>query len=143
MDGRQRMWRLYGWLSGLIVFGSCFGSVTWAARLMYSVILFEVNAIINHSNSTESLAENASFRALAYKWTAAYHACYAIEFLCMSAAQLMVLDRMSDFLTSQVFDMQKWWAVGGRAIMAAVVACNAAGIAANCRSRVHAQGCRG
>ena len=33
-EGRRRVWSLYGWFCGLMVCGSCFGAVTWAARMM-------------------------------------------------------------------------------------------------------------
>ncbi len=34
-DGRfLRVWSLYGWFCGLMVCGSCFGAVTWTARMM-------------------------------------------------------------------------------------------------------------
>jgi hypothetical protein len=71
-----------------------------------------------------------SFLALSNSWSAARQVTYATEFLFLSAAQLMVLDRMSDFVTSQGDGARKWWVAGGRAVMAAVVLCNAVGLAA-------------
>jgi hypothetical protein len=93
-DGRQREWRLYGWFSGLMLCGNCVGAVTWAARVMNLVYFFEGN---QRFRLNLNAAEGYSFQALSRKWRAAYVVTYAIEFLCLSAAQLMVLDRMSDF----------------------------------------------
>jgi hypothetical protein len=39
-EGRRRVWSLYGWFCGLMVCGSCFGAVTWAARMMDRVNVF-------------------------------------------------------------------------------------------------------
>ena len=33
-EDRRRVWLLYGWFSGLMLCGSCFGVVTWAAYIM-------------------------------------------------------------------------------------------------------------
>jgi hypothetical protein len=42
-EDRRRVWRLYGWVSGLMAFGSCVGAVTWAARMMQLVSSFKAN----------------------------------------------------------------------------------------------------
>ena len=31
-EDRRRVWLLYGWFSRLMLCGSCFGAVSWAAR---------------------------------------------------------------------------------------------------------------
>ena len=62
---------------------------------------------------------------------------YAIEFLCLSAAKLMVVDRMSVFAAPQGARLQKLWALAGRVVMAAVVLGNAVGLAANAAAAVH------
>jgi hypothetical protein len=56
----------------------------------------------------------------------------------LSAAKLMVLDRMSDFAAGQDDRMRKRWAAGGRVVMAVVVLGNAVGLAANVAAAVHA-----
>jgi hypothetical protein len=45
----------------------------------------------------------------------------AADLLCLSAAKLMVLDRMSVFAAPQGIGMRGWWAAAGRVVMAAVV----------------------
>ena len=77
--------------------------------------------------------------AVAYSWTASFHVTYAIEFLCLSAAELMVLDRMKDFAAAQGPGMRNRWVLGGRIVMAAVVLGNAVGLAANAAAAVHFQ----
>jgi hypothetical protein len=128
-DGQRSVWRLYGWYSALMVCGSCFGAATWVARMMTSVFLFKGIDAISNSN----LAQGHWFVALAFTWRAAFLAIYAIEFLCLTAAKLMVLDRMSDFAAPQGHGMmtRSRWNAAGRAVMAVVVMCNAAGLAAN------------
>ena len=77
--------------------------------------------------------------ALSYSWTAVFFVMYAIEFLCLSAARLMVLDRMSYFAAGQDEVTRKRWAAGGRMVMAVVVLGNAVGLAANVAAAVHVQ----
>jgi hypothetical protein len=80
-----------------------------------------------------------SFAALSLSWRAVFVVMYAIEFMCLSAARLMVLDRMSDFAAGQDEVARKRWAAGGRIVMAVVVLGNAVGLAANIAAAVHFQ----
>ncbi len=127
------MWSLYGWFCGLMVCGSCFGAVTWAARMMQLENAF--NGI--DAGSRGSRVQQWSLLALSYSWAAAFAVIYAIEFLCLSAARLMVLDRMSEFAAGQDEGRRKRWAAGGRMVMAVVVLGNAVGLAANVAGSVH------
>lgn len=129
MDGerRQRVWSLYGWFLALMLCGSCFGAVTWAAWMQ-----FLSNSIFGRSDTRGDDSASPSLRflylAVAQRWRAAFLVTYAIEFLCLSAAKLMVLDRMSSFAEGSV---EKSWAACGRAVMTAVVVCNVVGLAGN------------
>jgi hypothetical protein len=134
-EGRRRVWRLYGWFCGLMVCGSCFGAVTWAARMSNRANLFNSN----DASSRGDVVQQWSLIALAYSWGAVFWVMYAIEFMCLSAARLMVLDRMSDFAAGQDEVARKRWAAGGRMVMAAVVLGNAVGLAANVAAAVHFQ----
>jgi hypothetical protein len=127
-EERLGLWRLYGWFCGLMVCGSCFGVVTWAARMMNLVTVYE-------SNDASVFAQQLSLVAISYRWGAVFVLSYAIEFMCLSAAKLMVLDRMSVFAAGR--DSGKRWVVGGRMVMAVVVLGNAVGLAANVASAVH------
>jgi hypothetical protein len=134
-EGRRRVWSLYGWFCWLMVCGSCFGAVTWAARMMQ----FVNNINSDDADSRGDLVQQMSFGARAYSWAAVFAVMYAMEFLCLSAARLMVLDRMSDFAAGQDEGTRKRWAAGGRMAMAVVVLGNAVGLAANVAAAVHVQ----
>ena len=129
-EDRGRVWRLYGWFTALMACGSCFGAVAWAARMIFLVNFFK-------GNTSEDPAQLTPLFALAYSWRAAFLVSYAIEFLCLSAAKLMVLDRMAVFAAPQGARLQKRWAAAGRVVMAAVVLGNAVGLAANAAAAVH------
>jgi uncharacterized membrane protein len=126
-EGRRRVWSLYGWFCGLMVCGSCFGAVTWAARMMQ--LANSINGQV--ANSRGDFVQQKSFFALSYNQGAVFFVTYAIEFLCLNAAKLMVLDRMSDFAAGQDEGTRKRWAAGGRIVMAVVVLGNTVGLAAN------------
>jgi hypothetical protein len=129
-EDRGRLWRLYGWFSGLMTCGSCFGAVAWAANMMSFVKFYQ-------GTGTADLAQQMSLLAHSYSWFPAFLVMYAVEFLCMCAANLMVLDRLSVFVALQDAGLPKWWATAGRAVMAAVVLGNAVGLAANAAAAVH------
>jgi hypothetical protein len=134
-EGRRRVWPLYGWFCGLMLCGSCFGVFTWSARMIH---------LVNQFNGVDAelrgdLVQHWSLFALHYSWVSVFYATYAIEFLCLSAARLMVLDRMSLFAAGQDEGRRKRWAAGGRIVMAVVVLGNAVGLAANVAAAVHGQ----
>ena len=89
--------------------------------------------------SRRDSVQQASFFALSLSWAAVFFVMYAIEFMCLSAARLMVLDRMSDFAAGQDEVARKRWAAGGRIVMAVVVLGNAVGLAANIAATVQYQ----
>ena len=127
------MWRLYGWYSGLMACGSCVGAVTWAALMMHLVNLFEAHNDPSHS------APQLSHYSQSFSWLSAFHVFYSIEFMCLCAANLMVLDRLSLFAAPEGSTMRRRWAAAGRVVMAAVVLGNAVGLAANAAAAVHYQ----
>jgi hypothetical protein len=92
----------------------------------------------DEADDRDNDVERTFFIGICYGWHAVVFVAYAIEFLCLSAAKLMVLDRMSDFAAGQDDRMRKRWAAGGRVVMAVVVLGNAVGLAANVAAAVHA-----
>jgi hypothetical protein len=132
-ERRQRVWVLYGWFSGLMCVGSVFGAVTWAFWMQTIVALF------NSLTPGLSLAQNYSFAAQYQYWGAAFYVPYAIEFLCLSVAKLLVLHRMADFAVAKEDGMRRRLAVGGRAVMAAVVVGNVVGLCGNVAAAVYAK----
>lgn len=125
-EDRPRIWRLYGWFSGLATCGSCIGIVSWVAYMQFIVNNFTASELLRDKND---FTNNLRFADYA-RWKAAYLVTYAVEFLCLSAAQLMVLDRMSEFAAARVSDTARW-VTAGRGVMAVVVLGNAVGLAGN------------
>ena len=128
-EDRVRVWWLYGWFSALMACGSCVGAVAWAARMMRLATLYRGVASSN-------VAEMYSQFALTNSWLPAFLVLYAIEFLCMCAAKLMVLDRLFACATLHGTDIQSWWSQAGRVVMAVVVLGNIVGLAGNIASSV-------
>jgi hypothetical protein len=122
-DGRQRVWRLYGWFSALMLCGSCIGLLTWLARMQDLVNNMNGNFLTSASGP-----ERLLFFASTASWRAAFNVLYALEFLCLSAAELMVLERMFDFAISQAGGGSKRWMLAGRTLLAAVVLGNLVGL---------------
>ena len=137
-EGRRRVWLLYGWFSGLMLCGSCFGAVAWGVWMQFLVVSSNDNINYN-SSSTLTNAQKASLEAQTQRWLAAFPVAYAMEFLCLSAAKLMVLDRMMDFAMPEGDGVSRRWVVGGRVVMAAVVAGNVVGLGGNVAAAVYFQ----
>jgi hypothetical protein len=92
-----------------------------------------MNAIVNtfKGDSAPNPYQTTSSFALVWGWRAAFNVTYAVEFLCLSAAKLMVLDRMSMFAAPEGTGIRRMWVKAGRIVMAVVVLGNAVGLAAN------------
>ena len=129
-EDRPRVWVLYGWFSGLMCVGSVFGAVTWAFWLQALVALFTFNT------PGLSNAQVQSLNAQSQYWGAAFYVPYAIEFLCLSVAKLLVLHRMADFAVPKGDGLSRRLAVGGRVVMAAVVVGNVVGLCGNVAAAV-------
>ena len=132
-EAQQHLWRLYGWFSGLMLCGSCFGVVTWTARMTILVNYYKGGDLESQGDELQY----SDFLLISYNLYLMFIVPYAIELLCLSAAKLMVLDRMSEFAAGQDEVARKRWAAGGRMVMAAVVLGNAVGLAANVAAAVH------
>jgi hypothetical protein len=135
-EGRRGVWRLYGWFSGLMMCGSCFGAVAWGTDMHILVVNFN---LFNNPSSTLTKAQFYSIYAQAERSVAAFVVVYAMEFLCLSAAKLMVLDRMMEFAMPKGEGMSRRWVVGGRVVIAAVVAGNVVGLGGNVAAAVYFQ----
>ena len=75
---------------------------------------FKVDSAPNPYQTTSSFA-------FVWGWRAAFNVTYAVEFLCLSAAKLMVLDRMSMFAAPEGTGIRRRWVKAGRIVMAVVV----------------------
>ncbi len=127
------MWVLYGWFSGLMCVGSVFGAVAWAADMQFLVFQFFYYDL-DHSDNP---AQAQSLAAQSQHWITAFCVTYAIEFLCLSVAKLLVLHRMADFAVPKGDGLSRRLAVGGRFVMAAVVVGNVVGLCANVAAAVY------
>jgi hypothetical protein len=135
-EGRRGEWGLYGWYSGLMLCGSCFGAVSWVAGVQNLVLFFN---LLNNPSSTLTPAQYLSMATQINRWIAAFAVAHATEFLCLSAAKLMVLDRMMEFAMRKGDGLWRRWVVGGRVVMAAVVAGNVVGLGGNVAAAVYFQ----
>lgn len=72
------------------------------------------------------------FWASASRWRVVFVVTYALEFLCLSTAKLMVLRRMTDFSGNK----SRLWVVGARLAFACVVLGNTVGVAGNIAAAV-------
>jgi hypothetical protein len=95
-EGRPLVWRLYGWFSALMFCGSGFGAVTYGFWMQREVTYFSSISRNNESTAASQRSMNV-FKSQAERSSSVYVVSHAIEFLCLSTAQLMILDRMTDF----------------------------------------------
>ena len=118
----------YGWLCALTALGSCVGLVSWSAKMWQLLNLLIASDLIVQ----RAFQELDLYYAAAAKWQAVFLISYAFEFLCLSAAKLLVLDRMSVFAIANAnkIDMKRWTTCG-QITIAVVATCNFVGVAAN------------
>ena len=132
-EDRQRIWVMYGWFTGLMCVGSVLGAITWGAFMRYLVAEYTVFT----PGLTNS--QNQLLFAQTQYWGGAFYVTYAMEFLLLSVAKLLVLDRMADFGVVKGAGMSKHLAVGGRVVMAVVVVGNVVGLCANIAAAVYSK----
>jgi len=106
-DDRRRVWLLYGWFCGLMCVGSVFGAVAWAVWMQFLLAFFSV------TTPGFTQAQMQLLLVQQYSWQAAFFIPSAIEFVCLSVAKLMVLERMADFAVAKSDGMSRRVAVGG------------------------------
>jgi hypothetical protein len=131
-DVRQRFWPLYGKLTALMTCGSCFGAVSWSLQMMNISNQFKANYAFSIGDRHQRL----SFISIAFSWRSAFVVAYAVEFLCLSAAKLMVLDRMAEFSVPPGESMRERMILGARIVMGVVVFGNVLGLITNIVSSV-------
>jgi hypothetical protein len=110
-DDRRRIWRLYGWFSGLLLCGSCFGIASWSAWTNYVLLFYEYQNIFKTYVPTpyDMIAKAHALFSRALILRPVSSVFYGLEFTCMSAAKMMVLDRLSDFaLRGQPKLIKRW-----------------------------------
>jgi len=87
--------------------------------------------------STPSADQRFPLFATWQQFRAAYGVTYAIDFILLSSAKLMVLDRMTEFSKLHGGGLKRRWARGQRIVMAAVVLLCVTGICGNVAAAVY------
>ena len=129
VEGRRRVWSMYGWFSALMCGGSVLGAAAWAVWLSVLVVFYSPSA-----TTIDTMHSQARFES----GLSAFVVIYALEFFCLSVSKLLVLHRMTDFAFSQqTGGMTRRWQVGGRVVLVAVVAGNVVGLGGNVAAAVH------
>ena len=90
-ERKKRMWRMYGWFTGLMCCGSCIGAVAWTLSMIALADLFTTM----NPASTLSPFEQERLAAQAFRLLAAFLVLYAVEFFFLTLAKLMVLSHGS------------------------------------------------
>ena len=90
-ERKKRMWRMYGWFTGLMCCGSCIGAVAWTLSMIALADLFTTM----NPASTLSPFEKERLAAQAFRLLAAFLVLYAVEFFFLTLAKLMVLSHGS------------------------------------------------
>jgi hypothetical protein len=131
-EGNRRMvWRFYGWFCGLMCLGAVSGAVAWLAYMQNLVALFNQR---RHADKFE----RAAWDAKGQYWTSIHYVTYSIEFLCLSVAKLLILDRMVEFSMSNTDNgLQKRVDLMQRFVLATVVAGNIVSLCANIAAAQH------
>jgi hypothetical protein len=87
---------------------------------------------------TNSTVQANAYIELSYKWLPVFTLTYPFDFLFLCSAKLLVLDRMSEFL-SRGADFRKQFSMRARIVMSVVILVNLIGLAANIAATVHYQ----
>jgi hypothetical protein len=118
-DDRKLIWKHYGSFTALIFSGSCIGIITWSCWMQYLT-----NNYTGMSLLPKPSEDRFVFFARAENWYAAHRITYAIEFLFLSVANLLVLDRMAGFSMPNVMTT-------ARAVVGAISSANVVGLVGN------------
>jgi hypothetical protein len=129
-EGRRHVWQLYGKFSGLMFCGSIFGAVSWGVNMQALVLNFSTD----RNKTTLSEAESLMYQAKIRQLLAAFSVLYALEFICVSMAKLMVLDRMREFVARSTVVLgfkTRHFNVAKKALVSFVIGGNLAGLGGN------------
>jgi hypothetical protein len=135
-EDRQTVWLRYGWFSALMFSGSCFGAVTWGLWVQAEVD-YHTSVSRDYDSSIASQRSSNHLSSRNQRYTSAYIVTHAIEFFCLSVAQLLVLDRMADFAFPTAQGLKKSLIASKKIAMAVVVGCDMVGLCANAVASVY------
>jgi hypothetical protein len=132
-EGRELVWRMYGRFCGLMLCGSVFGAVAWGSSMQSNVNLETGNSLI----STPFENQRFAMFALWHQFEAVFSVTYAVDFLCLSVAKLMVLDRLTEFFMAHGDGIKRRWVWCKRIVIAVVVLISVAGLCGNVTAAVY------
>jgi hypothetical protein len=122
--------------------GSFFGIVTWAAYMNSLVYEYHCDALMAERDQNNSTADEyslyASWSIIAARSQLVFTLMNSNEVLTFGAAKLMLLERLSQFMTSQP-DILKIWVSVGRFVIAMFVLCNVIGLGGEIFAAVNVQ----
>ena len=124
--GKKQSWRLHGWFTALTCIGSFAGAVAWGARMQSLVFYFQGNSL---GQSEGDLALRSSLFSDGFRYFTVHLVFYPIEFLCLSIAKLMMLDRLQHFAFAGGASMKR--ELVERVVLGAVILGNLTGLVAN------------
>ena len=152
-ERKKRMWRMYGWFTGLMCCGSCIGAVAWALSMRALTNLYNIFSV---PRSPTRIIVNEKMAAESFRLIAAYLVLVAVEFLCLSLAKLMVqfrttaplalksvtlvpqvLFRTVDLSVPEGEQLPKRWSTTLRILMLAVICGNLVGVCSNIVAAVY------
>jgi len=110
--------------------GSCFGAVAWVSS-MQALYGHEAGRSLISNPSVAVQRQRFPMFALALQYEAVFSVTYALDFLCLSTAKLMVLDRMTEFSLRHADGIDARWVRGKRAVMVVVVFIGLVGLCGN------------
>jgi hypothetical protein len=129
---RQLVWPLYGRFTGLMFVGSCFGSIAWLCNMQTFAFNFHATSLRNDDAKQLQVQIQTAY-AQQSAWQAAFLVFYAMDFLFLSSAQLLILHRMLGFIghvTTSLNIFQQSVDVA-RMVMTIVVVGNVIGLLSN------------
>jgi len=146
-ENRKKLWRYYGWFTGLGCIGSCFGLLSTAVFIKYYeafVAVVDAQALMANVDDSSTNALFLNGRAEVYTSQAHLYLMYSIllfpstiKVLFAGVAKLIVLDRMARVAFSTSHGMPPLWAVAEHIVICVVVLLNVVACCSSVASTVY------
>ena len=125
----NKVWRHFGWYSGLVFAGSVFGAVAWSANIPANALYYDARDPARLNVAT-ARRETLGLLSDHSTWIATFQVSYGFEVMCLSFAQLMILGRLIKHAKSaQPRDKNVKYKRDYRAVYVKVLNCIAAAVA--------------
>lgn len=139
-DLKSRVWRRYGWFTALSFVGSVSGLATAAADIQFRYNYNRIAIALSYDRCIQIKLDTDAhilakldcyskelvtpFMQMLY-WLSVSPVPYAIEFLCVCCANLLVIERMVDFIVKGQLG-GRWFSISARVAMLSVTILNTA-----------------